>query len=99
MLFGPLVLLPQALAAHGGSVLQAGLLLSALPAGFGLAAVAAERSCPPAGRTGAAAGRGLLASGCAAALAIPAPAIVVAVWLGLLGAGLGTYIRPTTRRS
>ena len=35
---------------------------------------------------------GLLASGCAAALAIPAPDIVIATWLGLLGVGLGTYI-------
>ena len=46
VLFGPLVLLPQVLTAHGGSALRAGLLLTALPAGFGLAAVAAERVLP-----------------------------------------------------
>ena len=31
-------------------------------------------------------------SGCAAALAVPAPDMVIATWLGLLGVGLGTYI-------
>ena len=34
---------------------------------------------------------GLLASGCAAALAIP-PDMVIATGLGLLGVGLGSYI-------
>ena len=93
VLFGPLVLIPQVLTAHGGSVVHAGLLLSALPAGFGLAAVVGEKILParwPDRRrclTG-----GLLASGCAAALAIPAPDMVIATWLGLLGVGLGTYI-------
>lgn len=35
---------------------------------------------------------GLLAAGCAAALAVPAPDMVIATWLGLPGVGLGTYI-------
>ena len=93
VLFGPLVLIPQVLTAHGGSVVHAGLLLSALPAGFGLAAVAGEKILPAAwpDRRRCLAG-GLLASGCAAALAIPAPDMVIVAWLGLLGAGLGTYI-------
>ena len=93
VLFGPLVLLPQVLTAHGGSVAHAGLLLTALPAGFGLAAVAGEKVCPARwpDRRRCLAG-GLLASGCAAALAIPAPDMVMASWLALLGAGLGTYI-------
>jgi MFS family permease len=93
VLFGPLVLLPQVLTAHGGSVARAGLMLTALPAGFGLAAVAAERILParwPDRRR--CLGGGMLAAGCAAALAIPAPAIVIMLWLGLLGAGLGIYI-------
>ena len=92
-LFGPLVLLPQVLAAHGGSVVHAGLLLTALPAGFGLAAVAGEKVLPACwpDRRRCLAG-GLLAAGCAAALAIPAPDMVIATWLGLLGVGLGTYI-------
>jgi MFS family permease len=93
VLFGPLVLIPQVLTAHGGSVVHAGLLLSALPAGFGLAAVAGEKILPDRwpDRRRCLAG-GLLASGCAAALAIPAPDMVIATWLGLLGVGLGTYI-------
>ena len=93
VLFGPLVLIPQVLTAHGGSVVHTGLLLSALPAGFGLAAVASEKILPAAwpDRRRCLAG-GLLATGCAAALAIPAPHMLVAIWLGLLGVGLGTYI-------
>jgi MFS family permease len=93
VLFGPLVLLPQTLAAHGDGALRAGLLLTALPAGFGLAAVAAERVLPPhwANRRRCAAG-GLLATCSVAALAIPAPAAVTVITLALLGAGLGAYI-------
>jgi EmrB/QacA subfamily drug resistance transporter len=93
VLFGPLVLLPQTLAAHGGGALRAGLLLAALPAGFGLAAVAAERVLPAGwpDRRRCVAG-GLLACCCAAALGVPGPAIAVAATLALLGAGLGIYI-------
>ena len=35
---------------------------------------------------------GLLAVGCATALAVPAPDMVIATWLGLLGLGLSTHI-------
>jgi EmrB/QacA subfamily drug resistance transporter len=93
VLFGPLVLLPQTLAAQGDGALRAGLLLTALPAGFGLAAVAAERLLPAcwANRRRCVAG-GLLATCSVAALAIPAPAAVTVASLALLGAGLGAYI-------
>jgi len=93
VLFGPLVLMPQTLSARGESALQAGLLLTSLPAGFGLAAVAAERLLPASwsNRSRCLAG-GLLAAGSAAALAIPAPAAVTALLLGVLGIGLGAYI-------
>jgi len=93
VLFGPLVLLPQLLAPRGESALRAGLLLVALPAGFGLAAVAAERVLPAAwpNRRRCTAG-GLLACCCAAALGIPGPAALVVVALALLGVGLGVYI-------
>jgi MFS family permease len=93
VLFGPLVLLPQTLTAHGGTALRVGLLLTALPAGFGLAAVAAERVLPVRwpNRRRCTAG-GMLASCSVAVLAIPAPAAVTVVSLALLGAGLGTYI-------
>jgi MFS family permease len=93
VLFGPLVLLPQTLAAHGGTALRAGLLLTALPAGFGLAAVAAEHVLPAQwpNRRRCAAG-GLLATCSVAALAIPGPTALTVASLALLGAGLGAYI-------
>ena len=89
VLFGPMVLFPQVIAAHGGSALSSGLLLTSLPAGFGLAAVATARKSWP-NRLRCAAG-GVLAAVCAAALAVPAPHAVSVVLLGLLGAGLGVY--------
>ena len=92
VLFGPLVLFPQIVSAQGGSALAAGLLLTSLPAGFGAAAVQGDRLLParwPNSRRCAVGGA--LASGCAAALAVPAPHPVAVVLLGLLGAGLGVY--------
>jgi hypothetical protein len=92
VLFGPLVLFPQIVSAQGGSALAAGLLLTSLPAGFGVAAVLGDRLLPahwPNSRRCAVGGA--LASGCAAALAVPAPHPVSVVLLGLLGAGLGVY--------
>jgi MFS family permease len=92
VLFGPLVLFPQVVTARGGSEESAGLLLTALPAGFGLAAVAADRLLPPRwpNRSRCLLG-GLIAAGCLAALAVPAPGAVSVVLLGLLGLGLGLY--------
>jgi MFS family permease len=93
VLFGPLVLFPQTLAGPGGSALRAGLVLTALPAGFGSAAVAAERLLPRAwsDRRRCTAG-GLLAAAAAAGLAAGGPLVLVAALLGVLGAGLGLYI-------
>jgi len=92
VLFGPLVLFPQVISAKGGSAAVAGLLLTALPAGFGLAAVAADRLLPSGwpNRRRCLLG-GAIAAGSAAALAVPAPHAVSVVLLGLLGAGLGIY--------
>jgi MFS family permease len=45
-LFGPLVLIPQVLAGMPGGALRVGLVLSALPAGFGLAALGGEALLP-----------------------------------------------------
>ncbi len=92
VLFGPLVLFPQVISARGGSAAAAGLLLTALPAGFGLAAVAADRLLPAGwpNRQRCLLG-GAIAAGSAAALAAPAPYAVSVVLLGLLGAGLGIY--------
>lgn len=93
VLFGPLVLFPQLLVAHGAAALRAGLLLTALPAGFGMAAIAAERVLPDrwSDRRRCVTG-GLITTAAAAALAVPAPTAVTVVLLGLLGVGLGTYI-------
>jgi MFS family permease len=93
VLFGPLVLIPQVTAAHHGSVLRAGLILAALPAGFGLAAIAAERLLPRrwTDRRRCALG-GVVAAAAAGALALPGPVAVTAGLLTLTGAGLGCYV-------
>ncbi len=93
VLFGPLVLLPQTMTAAGSGVLETGLLLTALPAGFGLAAVTAERILPVgwSNRRRCAAG-GLLASCAVAGLAIPGPVAATVLTLVLTGTGLGVYI-------
>jgi MFS family permease len=93
VLFGPLVLVPEALSARGWSAAGAGLLLSALPAGFALAATFGERLLP--GGLGDS-GRGVLGGlvCCAALAALLALPPVGAAWAGalaLLGAGLGVY--------
>ncbi len=92
-LFGPLVLLPQMLAGHG-SALRTGLLLSALPAGFGLSALSAEAVLPARmtnrqrGFTGAAC--------CSAALVIlmfmSTDVVGILACLALAGLGLGLFI-------
>jgi len=90
VLFGPLVLFPQL---AGGSAAGAGLALTALPAGFGLAAVLAGRVLPSAwsDRRRCLAGAGL-AVAAALALTLPVPPAARIVLLGVLGLGLGTYI-------
>jgi len=99
VLFGPLVLIPQAVTAAGGSALRAGLLLTALPAGFGLTAAIADRVLGPrwTNRVRCLAGA-TLAAGSAAILAAfvrhlagPGSEAACVVLLGLLGAGLGLY--------
>jgi MFS family permease len=92
VLFGPLVLFPQVVSAQGGSAESAGLLLTALPAGFGLTAAVADRLLPAGwpNRRRCLLG-GTITAGCAAALAVPAPDAVSVVLLGLLGVGLGVY--------
>ena len=92
VLFGPLVLFPQVVSAQGGSAESAGLLLTALPAGFGLTAAVADKLLParwPNSRRCLLGGA--VMAGCAAALAVPAPHAVSVVLLGLLGIGLGIY--------
>ena len=92
VLFGPLVLFPQVITARGGSAESAGLLLTALPCGFGLAAAVADRLLPAGwpNRRRCLLG-GAVTALSAAALAVPAPDAVSVVLLGLLGIGLGIY--------
>ena len=92
VLFGPLVLFPQLVSAQGGSAEAAGLLLTALPAGFGLAAAVADKLLPAGwpNRRRCLLG-GVLVAASAAALAVPAPPGVSVMLLGLLGIGLGIY--------
>lgn len=90
VLFGPLTLFPQVLGAHG----QAGLVLTALPAGFAVAAVFAERLIPA---NWSARARGLLGASTGAAatgalIAAPTALAWVAAWLLVLGLGLGIFI-------
>jgi MFS family permease len=103
VLFGPLVLIPQVVTARGGTALDAGLLLTALPAGFGSTAAVADRLL---GRLGTNQARclagGAMAAGCTAGLAgcaglavhlqaVQPPQAVTVALLGLLGAGLGLF--------
>jgi MFS family permease len=90
VLFGPLTLFPQVLGAHG----VAGLILTALPAGFAMAAVFAERLLPRRWGTRARGLAGAIMGTAAAGALIVAPAepVWVAVWLLVLGLGLGVFI-------
>jgi EmrB/QacA subfamily drug resistance transporter len=94
VLFGPLVLFPQTLATQSGGEAVTGVLLTALPAGFAVAAVTAGRVLPtrwgPGPRCGVGAGM------CVAAITVlaadPARPVWVAACLSVLGLGLGVFI-------
>lgn len=90
VLFGPLALFPQKLGAHGA----AGLVLTCLPAGFGVAAVGANRLLPRrfGSRGRAALGSALSAVGCALLAVSPGAVAWVAPLLLLVGFGLGVFI-------
>ncbi len=95
ILFGPLVLYPQVFdALRGGVTASTGFILTALPAGFAVAAVAAERVLPAGwsdyarcwiGGAITILGAGLLAF-------ITPSSGVTAALLAVLGIGLGVYI-------
>jgi len=92
-LFGPLVLVPQLLDGHG-NVARTGLILSALPVGFGVAALTAEWVFPP--------GLPNRVRGCIGA-AVSAAALVTLIFsagstawlvvlLGFAALGLGVFV-------
>ncbi len=92
-LFGPLVLIPQVLAAGSGE-LRAGLVLSALPAGFGAAALGGEALLPAAMTNRARGSAGALISSFALVMLIFMP--LSPAWIGpllaLAGFGLGVFV-------
>lgn len=93
LLFGPIVLVPAVLQARGSSALFAGGVVAALPVGFALGAVLAERVVPAwwqAGRR-CAFGIGLTCAGLAGVLAAGAGAAGVAGALLVAGVGLGVF--------
>ncbi len=96
VLFGPLVLIPVVLTAGGASAIRAGIVCTALPAGFGLAAVVGSRLLPGSWRNARRCVCGALL--CVAALiplvAVPFGGTSFVLLLGLLGVGLGLFTPP-----
>jgi EmrB/QacA subfamily drug resistance transporter len=94
VLFGPLALIPQVLTARGVGEAHMGLLLTALPAGFAFAGLAAERVLPRRlGNRRRCVTGGVVSAFAACALAatsIGSPAGVLT--LAALGLGLGLFI-------
>jgi len=92
-LFGPLVLIPQVLAGQG-SELRTGLLLSALPAGFGIAALSAEAVLPATvtNRVRGSAGALTCAFAIVMLIFMPKSAIGIVPFLALAGLGLGLFV-------
>ncbi|WP_405088051.1 MFS transporter [Microbispora sp. NBC_01389] len=94
VLFGPLVLVPQVLVAAGLSESHAGAVLSALPAGFAVAALTADHLLPRrwGNRPRCLAGALIAATAAGAATIAPVTPGPLAACLGLLGAGLGLFV-------
>jgi EmrB/QacA subfamily drug resistance transporter len=94
VLFGPLALIPQVLTSRGTGETHAGLMLTALPAGFALAALAADRVLPSRlGNRGRCLTGGAIAALAAGVLGLtPLDSAVSVILLGVLGIGLGLFI-------
>jgi MFS family permease len=92
-LFGPLVLVPQLLAGHA-SALRTGLILSALPAGFGIAALSSEAVFPKGttNRVRGCAGAALCAAALVMLMFMAKSTADIAVLLALAGLGLGAFV-------
>jgi len=93
-LFGPLILIPQLLGHGPGGEARTGLLLSALPIGFGVAALFGDAVLPktwgdrPRGFTGAALTCAVMCS----AIFTPVTQPTVVAQLALAGLGLGIFV-------
>jgi MFS family permease len=93
VLFGPLVLVPVALTDMGTSLARAGLILTALPAGFAAAALGANHVLPHSwsDRTRALAGSALATAAMIVMIPAPFTPAALAPLLGVLGLGLGAF--------
>jgi len=93
VLFGPLVLVPQLLDGHGNEV-RTGLILSALPVGFGVAALTAESLFPAAvsNRVRGCIGAAVSAAALVMLIFMAGSTAGIAVLLGLTGLGLGMFV-------
>ena len=93
-LFGPLVLIPQVLAHGPGDAARTGLLLSALPFGFGLAALLGDLVLPKAwgDRRRGLAGALLTCAVMGASVVMPVTQATVVPQLALAGLGLGIFV-------
>ncbi|HEY3810449.1 MAG TPA: MFS transporter, partial [Acidimicrobiales bacterium] len=93
VLFGPLVVVPVVLTDHGASALRVGLILTALPGGFALAATLGGRLLPRGWSDPTRATVGALVSGAGLVAALVAP--LTQAWLvatlAVVGLGLGTF--------
>jgi MFS family permease len=92
-LFGPLVLVPQVLGPVGGEA-RAGLVLSALPAGFGLAALCGEAVLPAAwgNRRRGVLGAVIACAAMCAGIAVHLSAVTAVPVLAVAGIGLGIFV-------
>ncbi|HEV2536097.1 MAG TPA: MFS transporter [Streptosporangiaceae bacterium] len=93
-LFGPLVLIPQILSHDAGSAARTGLVLSALPLGFGLAALLGDLVLPRrwGDRRRGLAGALLACAAMVSAMVIPLDPATVVPQLALAGVGLGLFV-------
>jgi MFS family permease len=94
VLFGPLVLIPQVLGHDLGGEARTGLVLSALPLGFGLAALFGDAVLPRAW-TDSQRGFAGAATACAvmcASVFVPVTVQTVVPMLALAGLGLGLFV-------
>ena len=93
-LFGPLVLIPQVLASGPGDAARIGLLLSALPFGFGLAALLGDLLLPKTwnDRRRGLAGALLTCAVMGALAVLPVSQATVVPQLALAGLGLGIFV-------
>ena len=94
VLFGPLVLIPQVLGHNLGGAAQTGLVLSALPLGFGLAALFGDAVLPRAWTDSQRgfAGAAMTCAVMCASIFVPVTERTVVPLLALAGLGLGLFV-------